>query len=544
MVQSFRGLVRVRPLQVALFVALTFAASHARAAETIAVISLKPSEQLLSDVDYLLSASGMQGLGQFFMPQVKAYFQNVNGKQPIGVVVTIDQTEIKPLGFLPVTNLDALLSQVEGQLGEPIDAGDGVRELQGPQPMFVKEQSGWAFFAQTKDSLNDLPEDPTKLLDGLDKQYDIGIRAYIKNVPEPYKQMAISQIRQGLENGRAGADDATAGQMADAVDQLRQVIQETDTLTVGWQISPAQQSTHFEMVLKVKPGTKMAKHLDAGRDTKTRYGGFLAKDAAIRANMASVLMPDQVDEAVRSVDQFERSTIAQIDKDGNLDDSTRTAATELVRTFFKIVRSTVKTGNFDSCASVILEPKAFTLIAASHVSSGSEVESAVKQLVAMAENEPEFSFSSVEFNAAEHAGVRFHTLAVPIPEDEYLRKVLGDTLDICVGVAESSAYLALGTDGLDYLKQSIDDSASGPQAIEPFHLEISLLSVLKFAQSVEANPMVDALVQIVASADGKDHIRIRTAVEGDSVLYRFELEAGVLKLLGQAGQMVTMGGGF
>ncbi len=132
---------------------------------------------------------------------------------------------------------------------------------------------------------------------------------------------------------------------------------------------------------------------------------------------------------------------------------------------------------------------------------------------------------------------------MPIPEEEYVRKVLGDTLKIVVGVADSSAYLALGTDGLEQLKTSIDASAGSQPSVEPFRLDISVLPILKFAKSVEANPMVDALIQIVGDAQGSDHLRLRTAVNENTVLYRLELEEGILRILGQAGQMV-IGGGF
>jgi hypothetical protein len=541
-VVSFRKSFLVRPLQLVLLLVLLLATGHVRAADKIAVISLKPSEQILADVDYLLSAAGLQELGQFVGPQVRTYLQGVNGKLPIGVVVTIEQSEFIPLGFVPVTNLNTFLAQLRDQVGEPTDAGEGILELQGPQPLFVKEQAGWAFFGQTKDALNQLPDDPAKLLEGLETQYDVGIRAYVKNVPEPFKQLAIGQLKEGLQRGMANNDDAAARQMAEAqVAQLTQLAQEADTVTIGWQIDAKQRRTHLDLALSAVPGSQMAKQIDASRNAKTSYGGFLRQDAAIRANVASVLLQQQIDEAVLNLDRFEKQTLAQIDNDGDLDDRTRTAAKQLLQTFFTIARSTFKSGKFDSCTSVVLNPKTITLISASHVASGSEVDQAVKQLVELAKNESEFSFSSVKLNAAEHAGVKFHTLAIAIPEEEFLRKVLGDTLDIAIGVADNSAYLALGSDSLDQLKKSIDASGRAQQSAAPFNLDISLLPILKFAQSVEANPIIDGIVQLVGSASGKDHIRAHASVDDKGLLYRFEVEEGVLKVLGQAGQLVGVG---
>ena len=62
--------------------------------------------------------------------------------RPIAIVVQSDGDEIKPLGILPVKDLDQFLAGLAQQLGEPQDAGDGILELAGPAPMFVKEQNG------------------------------------------------------------------------------------------------------------------------------------------------------------------------------------------------------------------------------------------------------------------------------------------------------------------------------------------------------------------------------------------------------------------
>ena len=203
-----------------------------------------------------------------------------------------------------------------------------------------------------------------------------------------------------------------------------------------------------------------------------------------------------------------------------------------------MAKSTIETGKLDSCTSVILREKAMTLVSAAHVASGSEVESAVKALVEIAKNEPDISFSRVKFNADEHAGVRFHTLSLPIPEEEYARRVLGDELSIVVGTGETSAYLALGSDGLELLKRMIDESAQSPgQKVEPFQAVVALGAILKFVQSVEDNPVVSGLAETLAQANGKDHILIHTLPIPDGMTYRFLLEEGVLRVIGQGIQM-------
>ncbi len=520
--------------------AVMVASGVARAAEKVVVVSIKPSTQLFSDVEYLLEATGMAGVGELFLPQVKGFFQGIDGSKPIGVAVEVEGTEFKTLGFVPVKDLDLVLKQLQEQMGEPREVGDGVLELQGPQPVYLKEQNGWAFIGQSADALKDLPEAPEKLLDGLDSQYDIAIRAFVKNVPEPFKQMAVDQVQQGVDQGLEDEDDPNAKKMAEAqVAQIKQIVQETDTLTIGWQIDGSKRETYLDATITALPNTKMAEQMKSLRDSTTQFGSFLVPGAAIQGNVSSVIPADQMEQSLASLDQLQQSALKEISEDDDLDDATRAGASKLVETFFEIVRGTVKTGKMDGAASVVLKPKSMTIVSAAHVASGTEVEAALKQLVDMAKDSPDIAFSSVKFNASEHAGVRFHTMALPIPEEEYLRKVLGDTLQVVVGTSDKAAYVALGADGIETLKGLLDQGKNAQaKTVDPFLLEASLTPILKFADSIEPNPVVSALAETLAGAEGKDHVRIRTIAVENGGMYRFLLEEGVLKAIGQGTQMV------
>jgi hypothetical protein len=530
---------RVRRWWLTLSLLLAVMVSTVRAAEPLAVISLRAPDDLISDVEYLLEVTGTAPFGQFIMPQVKGYLQGIDGKKPIGLVVSVEDDRPVPMGFLPVTNLKAFLTQLEPQLGTPTDAGDGVLQMQGPQSVYVKEQDGWAYIAQSAEDLEQLP-DPREALGDMDTQYDLAIRAHIENIPEAYKQMALGQIKTGLEQGLQNADDPNARAMAEAqVSQLTQLIAEAGQLTLGWGVDREGQQTYLDISMTARPGTKLAEQLAASREAKTDFAGFLTEDAAISLNMTGVISPDDIPQTVATLENVEKSALREIEQDEDLpDDAARAAAQRLVTTFFAMAKSTIETGKLDSCTSVILKEKAMTLVSAAHVASGSEVESAVKQLVEIAKNEPDIDFSSVKFNADEHAGVRFHTMSLDIPEEEYARRVLGDKLNIVVGAGETSAYLAVGSDGLDHLKRMIDESAQSPgKTVEPFRAVVALGSILKFAQSVEDNPIVGGLAETLAQANGKDHILIRTMAIPDGITYRFLLEEGVLRAIGQGIQM-------
>lgn len=512
------------------------------AADTVALVSLKPTGKLFSDIEYLMEATGTGALGQIFMPQVKAFLQGIDETKPIGVAVMVDSGNFKPLAFVPVTDLSTLLGNLEQQMGPASDAGDGVTELDGPQPVFIKEQEGWAFVGQTVQALEELPENPAQLFEGLDQSYDISVRAYLKNLPEFIKQLIVGQMTALAQNSMQ--DDSGAAQAQ--IQQLQQTINESDTVTLGWQIDPVKRQTYFDMVSKPIAGTQMAKQVGTSIGVESDFAGFVVEDAAIRGNITNMFLPEQIEQTLAGLAQAEASTLKEIDEDEDLDDGTRSAAKKLINTFFSIAGATIKTGKIDICQSVILKPKSIMVLMAAHVADGSQVEAAVKQLIAASKSQTEISFSSVEFNVAEHADVSFHKLAVSVPEDKDIRDVFGETLEITLGTAPESVYLAIGTDGMEHLIRQIDASASASgQSVDPLHAEFKLTPMLEFAESMAPNPVLRSLTQMVS--DQPDHLRMRvTADEENGVMYRLTLEEGILSVLGQAVQMfgVNGGGGF
>ena len=62
--------------------AVALLATSLQAQKPLAVVSMKPSDQLLKDVDYLLQATGTAPMAAFVMPVVREYLQHVDGDRP------------------------------------------------------------------------------------------------------------------------------------------------------------------------------------------------------------------------------------------------------------------------------------------------------------------------------------------------------------------------------------------------------------------------------------------------------------------------------
>jgi hypothetical protein len=139
--------------------------------------------------------------------------------------------------------------------------------------------------------------------------------------------------------------------------------------------------------------------------------------------------------------------------------------------------------------------------------------------------------------------VNFHTLTVPVPEDQDRpRQLLGDEVTIAVGIGPETVYLAAGKDSINAVRQAIDASAAEPnKAVPPFELAISLGPIAELAAAQAEEGSQQATAQAVAEmlrneAQGRDHIRMVGQVLPNGLRYRFEAEEGVLRAIGKAAE--------
>ena len=532
--------------------------TRAQDEQPVAVVSVASYDELMADLNFAGKLAEQPDLATNLEGMLKLFTQGqglngLNKKLPWGVAVTTDGMQFTPVAFLPVTDLNKLLTSLSGIVGE---AGKpnaaGVIEITTPQgmPVYVKSQSGWAFIGNSEDALARVPADPLKLLGELPKSYDIAIRGYVQNVPEMYRELALSQIRQGVQmslDRLPDEEDEAYAQRKKLVEsqigQIERIFTEVDTLTIGWQINQQEGTTHLDFNLNAIADTRLARQIEQAKNTKTNFSGFVLPGAAITANVTSEISKEDMEEALLQLDTLRARAEAEVEKDSNLpNDEAKEAVKDVLNDFMDVLVATIKAGKIDSGVAVLLEPKATKLIGGATIADGKQFDAALKKLVALAENEPDFP--GVKFNAETHKNIRFHRMTVPVPDPE-AHRVLGEELDVHVGVADKAIFLAIGSGSMEAVKKAIDSSASGAKAVPPFKASIALGKILEFAAALEENPMVSMMAAELEKSKGQDHITITAQAAGTSLTYRVEAETGVLKVLGTASRMAGgAGGGF
>jgi hypothetical protein len=526
--------------------------SSARAElKPLLIVSVASVDEVLADVKYITKASGFEGAGNTADFFGKAYTNGVDRKRPIGVIVAPkDGGDFIAVSFVPVSDMKAILATLKEPVGEPKDVGDGVLELAiGPQSAFIKETNGWAFVAREKEHLAELPADPMALLGTLPKDYTIAAKVHLQNLPAELKKMAADQMRIGLsralENApREGGVDREFQEKLGRVyvENIVRILDETDEIVFGLQIDAAGQRTFIDLGQTAVAGTRMAKQLEALANTKSGFSAFLMPEAAVSFNASGTVAKEDLDQLRAMMDGVKANALKDLDNNPDLDATRRAAAKELLGGFIDIVMKTLEEGKVDGGATLLLEPKSLNFVAGGLVADGAKVDALFKKLTDLAKDEPDAP--EIKLNAGQHGGITLHKITGPIPEGEAeAREILGDKLNFVLGTGPKSVYVAFGKDAEGLLKKVIDQvTQKGPADVPPSQLNVALLPILKFAASVDDNPIVPALVSVLEKS-GKDKITMVTTPRPRGSNTRILVEEGVLQLIGEGAKKAGLGPG-
>jgi hypothetical protein len=533
---------------------LSAAPSTSSELNTVAVVAGVHYEKLLSDISSLGTLIGRPEAGQMveggfaFFTQGKGP-EAIDKKQPWGVIVQTDGAAFFPVACLPVTKPNNVLEIATAYGAEVKEEVNGVQELKLPsqQSVFLKHEAGWTFFSLSSRSLAQLPENPQATLSELVAEYDLAARISMKDVPPMYRQFAVQAMQAGMQQQLQKRDDESDEQyelrqkMATAqMDQMLRTLNETDSFTLGWAVDAPQQRTYVDFTQAFLPGSKMAQQIAAYGQPRTNFAGFYQPEAAATMSFVTKADPALIQQDLQYFESTMQTLRAgfnnEIDRSDAPDpDALKAAASD----WFDALEATIRAGQIDGGGALNIDSDSLTLVLGVLVKDTAKIESGLKKLEAAAAKAP--GFPGIQWNAANHAGVNFHTLTVPVPEEqEAPRKILGSEAEIAIGIGPEAVYLAVGRNHLGAIKKAIDASAAEPnKSVPPFEVAISLGPVMEFAASQANEGEQKAIAERVAEmlrneAQGRDHIRAVAQVMPNGLRYRFAAEEGALRAIGAA----------
>lgn len=524
--------------------------------KTLAVAALRGWSPLMDDLGYLGGlvgrpdqARGIEGMIALFT-QGKG-LQGLDKGEPWGVVIQSNGMAVVPVVCLPIDDLESILqiAQAFGVMAD--DAGGGVTEIsvpQSPTPLFVKQVGSWVYVSQTAESLDVDQPDPSETFNALVDEYDVGVRAFVQNIPALFREMALGALRQGVQEGLQREDDesdedfeARERLAASQLDQLVDVIEGIDELTVGVAINEAiGKGLVADFALTAVEGSDIAKQLAAAAESETRFTGFGRDDATLRMAVAATTPPEvlasQLEQTKAGLGILRAQMLKSAEEELELSsDESREKLAEALNDLFDVYEAIALKGEVDSALVIDAAPGRVSALGALQAESTDKIEPALKKLAEVAAAEiPELP--PVEWGVATHAGVTLHSVTLPVPPGlPAARELIGDELKLAIGVGADAVYVAAGEGWLERVSAAIDESAAaGPTPVKPVTMSVSVTSLGKLAAAFDAEnrALAQMFVDALGESEGDDHLHLTVEQSGLGVRYRARVEEGVLRAAG------------
>lgn len=467
-------------------------------------------------------------------------------KQPWGAVIMGDISSPAYYAFVPVSDMKPTLDLVKAQLGKEVKSENGVYQLPANgKTIYAIHKGKWAFLADSAKHLDNVVTDPAPLLGDLPQRYDLAIRTSIKSLPAQFRNQLLAQLRAGAEVGmnNLSSDDAAAANVAkQSVEQLTTLVNDMDEILIGWNIDAKSKTTYLDVELTAQTGTKLASQFAEIKPGKTNFAGLLLPNAAVTVSSVGATSDAQLAQAKSNLAGLRKTAIKGLENQGLSEEEVKLATT-LLADIMDVLDKTLEMKKTDIAASVVLEPDTLTVVGGGTIAEGAKLDKALQQLIAEVKKNEEAA-NLVKISDETVDGIHLHKVSMPTPEQQ-LAPLVGDTLEMVIGVADDKLLVAVGRDAAKTLKKAIGQlkTAAGKE-VPPLRISVAATAVAKFISEIDGDAQVKAnaamVAGLLAKAGQQDHVTVTAQPIAQGVRVRLELEEGLLKAIGSLSQV--MGG--
>jgi len=555
----------------ALAVAVLFGISSASSAQDstaamkpVLVVSFSGYDALFGDIEFLGKLGGNPDMAKGLEAMLKMMTQGqglagLDTTRPWGAVVETNGAEFPVYGFLPVSDLKQLAKALEGVGLQTEEADDGALKLETegmPAPLFIKQQGDWAFLCPTAEALAKMPKDPSKALAGLTEKYDLAVQVTVQNVPLPLRQMLAAQLQMGaqaaLQRQPGETDEAyelRTKLARQGIEQSISTINDLDTFLLGLAIDSKAGDAHLDIEVTAVEGTKLAQDFAAVKSGKTAFAGFVLPEASISVSSVGTLSKSTIEQQMSFIETIRGKAMEDLENQ-SLGEEEMAAAKKLLGDLLDLAKETIESGKTDTAMSAILKPDSVSLVGGAYLADGEKLEKVIKDVVRLASDEEPQVAEVFKLDSGKIGEVRLHKIAIPVPatpEGDRIAALFGETVEILVGIDKQAAYVALGPDAEAMLKKALEASkAEAGKEILPMKLSVSAGAVAQFIAAIAEDDQVKATAGMVAAmlaqAGSDDHVILTSEPLPNGTRTRLQIEQGILKVLGSAGQMASGGG--
>ncbi len=522
----------------ALGTSLPVLAQTGSANDPAVILSIKSINSQLEDVKYLGEKAGFGDQVAMVPMMARGFLGGVDLKKPAGVAVWFNGQEPVAVGMIPVTDIEALLDQLSG-FGVNVDEEGDFYYLETPaEDMVIKVSGGYAFVSNSEESLENLPADPAKVLGEVSKDYILGAKVHVQKIPAELREMAIEQMQQGFEQAMEEMDEeALAGLQAEAnemqIKQVIELIENSDSLEVGFGVQKSSDKLVFDMTFTGLPGSKMAKTSEAMQGKSSKFTKFLVDSAAMSMNGFGVMLEDDQKATKALLANLKQTAMSELEEDDNMSSDELAMVQGLLSDVFEILNSTIDGGAVDFGGTVMMDEAGANFVAGAALANTTKFDEMIAKISGMAKTQNEVA---IEISDASIGGVGMKKMVVTLPEgvDQNAIDMFGDKITLLMGRDGSAAYMAVGTNPAESFEAVLKNAGSSSDSAAQYNFRV--VPMLKFAsRNPEAQELLGALLDGFKSTN--DRITLHQKMIPNGLAMHGALDVDLIKLFVDLGQM-------
>lgn len=437
-------------------------------------------------------------------------------KRPAGIVVTSDGTDLAAHGFVPVKDLDKLLTSLQGIIG-PVAKDGASRRVTLPSgiTLSITDRNGWAVIAPPGLEA----ADPAPLLDALAKDFTVGIEAFPSRMSDAVRKQIEAALDQAAAASAAQGQPMDPGALKAALGGLKQ----TESLSLGLGIDDTAGEVFVENRSVALPGTVSAAAFEAA-GTGTLTVGTPPPAAGERPALRGYIA-QAIPEAARG--QFLEALDQTLPREAD-DPLTRT----LSRLIYDLLSATLAAGGIDAALAVdtsrATKDKPLPAVTAGvRVKDGAALERQVKQAFAGG-NGAGLPGVKARFDAGKAGGATLHTISVDVADEELAARI-GNSLDLTLAVAPNYALVLAGGNAAARAEAALAASGRPVDDAKPIaSLRASAAPMLEYVDTL-AGEGPAAKGGGAAREAGGGAVELRVAPIERGVATRLSIDSGALK---------------
>jgi hypothetical protein len=286
------------------------------------------------------------------------------------------------------------------------------------------------------------------------------------------------------------------------------------------------------------PGSQLASIYGGQQAIPSQFSSVIREDAAAYYHAATSISPEAVEQTRTSITTSLNAVRNALAKEDNLTPAQRDKITELIDQIADLAIDSISEGRADVGALLLADENDFRFVFGSFVSDGNEAAKIVKDLAAGVKNEP--NAPRFKFDQSAYKGVSMHLIEADVPEKEdEARRVFGETLRVHIGTGPKSVYVAVGNNSQALLKELIDSVEKDRSAARPVgQLRFTLMPVLEYAQSIETNDTISAMIDALSRAPDEGELTVIMENLSNGQKSKIAVGEGLLQAIGAAFRQV------